>query len=226
MTERDKLNFSEKLFDEIGLIDDRFIYEAGTPYVSRARRGWGLASKIIAIAAALTLTLCVSVGALFTGALFIIVNSDGTKGDAAQPPADNITNDAEGYPTLSSQLSLLGTGGAYATVTPEALDLFDSTPKVIWKAVGEEKYSVCEINYEEASALTGKLKKSAGTAIPTEEREERADVLVWIALGDGRVITPHLALTSGNVGYGELFDYVQEYEPSEDFSDLLIDTLS
>ena len=48
---------------------------------------------------------------------------------------------------------------------------------------------------------------------------------VWIALGDGRIISPCLKESNGNVAFGTLFDYDPEVEPSADFVTALYDTL-
>ena len=226
MTEREKMNFSDKLFDEIGLIDDRFIYEANTPYISRSRRGWSIATKMIAIAAAIALTFCLSVGALLTGALFVLGGIGNDDSFVDPPPSNNVTNDMESYTTLSSRLDSLSTSGTYATVSGESLDLFDARPKIIWQKSGEKEYTVHQITNADAAALTEKMRSNSGSSVLGASQNYRSETLVWIALGDGRVITPHLAFTSGNVGYGELFEYEQEYEPSEEFSALLIDTIS
>ena len=47
---------------------------------------------------------------------------------------------------------------------------------------------------------------------------EDAAVSVWINYGDGRVVTPYLKDTEGNVGYGTLFDYEPEIVPTKDMS--------
>ena len=224
MTEREKANFSHKLFDEIGLIDDRFIYEASTPYVPK--RKFGAIGKILVIAAALTLTLCIIAGTLLTGALFIIVGNSKSDYDNAsgEPPTENVTDDNGSYATLSDRLDAIGKQENYSTLSKEDVELFDSTPKVVWSAEDGDGVHVREISYAQASSLIEKMSKAEGTEISDGSGEGCTSV--WIVLGNGQVITPHLAYSSGNVGYGELFDYVREYEPSEELTGLLIDTVS
>ena len=218
MTERERIAFSERLFDEIGLIDDRFIYEASTPYIPKKRSKVFI--KVLLIAAALTLTFSIALGTLLTGALFVLggrlLSQDlfPNKGNAEAEPE---------YSTLSDRLYALDGGSAMAK---EDIDLFDSTPKIIWKSEGEKEYRVSAISRDEASDLTEKISVNSGTAVSSGNTSEEEQLYVWIAFGDGRVITPHLALSPGNVGYGELFEYEQEYEPSEELSQLIIDTVS
>ena len=226
MTEREKAVFSDRLFDEIGLIDDRFIYEASTPYVPKRR--FGAIGKILVIAAALTLSLCVIASTLLTGALFLFGDL-GVKGDedVGTPPTGNTEDVADkeesGFITLSDRLDGV-TESAYASVSKESIALFDSKPKIVWE-INASKYYVCEISEGRARSLIEKM-RVGGTKAPSGEAQGESSTSVWIILGNGQVITPHLELTSGNVGYGELFDYEKEYEPSEDFSNLLIDTVS
>ena len=106
----------------------------------------------------------------------------------------------------------------------ESIALFDSKPKIVWE-INASEYYVCEISEGRARSLIEKM-RVGGTKTPSGEAQGESSTSVWIILGNGQVITPHLELTSGNVGYGELFDYEKEYEPSEDFSNLLIDTVS
>ena len=228
MTEREKAILSDRLFDEIGLIDDRFIYEASTPYVRKRNKGFGVMGRILVIAAALTLTLCIAVGTLLTGALFLLWDM-GSKGDADMgiPPEDitaDVENEGAGYFTLSERLDAASVG-SYATVKKDDVELFDTKPKIVWRAAGADEYYVCEISDSRASTLIKQM-RVGGVKTPEGETADGGITSVWIVLGNGQVVTPHLELTSGNVGYGELFDYEKEYEPSEDFSDLLIDTVS
>ena len=37
---------------------------------------------------------------------------------------------------------------------------------------------------------------------------------MWIVYEDGRVVSPYLKHTQGNVSYGSLFDYSAEVEPN------------
>ena len=52
--------------------------------------------------------------------------------------------------------------------------------------------------------------------VEIDEHSERPSYQVWIAFGDGVVISPYLKANPGNTGHGELFDYDPELELSED----------
>ena len=225
MTEREKIFLSERLFDEIGLIDDRFIYEASTPY--RRKRKFGAMGRVLVIAAALSLTLCIIAGTLLTGTLFLIgdlASKDAEDGDSMAPPSEEIQDSNDAFASLSSRLEAIPVG-TYSTAAKDDVELFDSKPKVVWEVSGEDECCVLEISDSQANALIKEM-RSGGEKTSGSSNSNRESVRIWIVLGNGQVVTPHLELTAGNVGYGELFDYVQEYEPSENFSDLLIDTIS
>ena len=49
----------------------------------------------------------------------------------------------------------------------------------------------------------------------SREDSESVEVKVWLSYGDGTVVSPYLKHTRGNTGYGTLFDYSAEVEPSE-----------
>ena len=91
------------------------------------------------------------------------------------------------------------------------INLFDGTEKIIWR--NSEGYHVVGIS---TSSEFGVLAKSAGSGESVAEGEDTA-YRVWLSNGRGEVISPCLALTPGNVGYGELFDYSPEYLPTDEF---------
>lgn len=219
MTQDEKRICAEKLFDSIGLIDDRFIAEAAAPYV---RKGMARGLRALLIGAvSLTLALSVAIGAFVVGMM-----SEQNRGE--DDGAGNVNNDfADGTTnanTLSAQLSALRTDTEDIAVTASEIDLFDSQAKIIWKYAGEEEYRVKPITDAEYERLTVILSKDKGErAVPTDADPVEG---VWVTGGDGRVISPYLEQTAGNVGYGELFDYVPEYEPTEEFSEYLCDCIS
>ena len=76
MTQEEKRICAERLFDEIGLIDDRFITEAASPYAPRKNAGL---RRFLVAAVSVTLTLCVCVG------IFAIGKLGQDKSDTAAP---------------------------------------------------------------------------------------------------------------------------------------------
>lgn len=228
MTQEEKRICAERLFDEIGLIDDRFVFEASTPYVSRARRT--LWRRVLVAAVSVTLTVCIAVG------LFAVGMMNAGKGNAPEndmPMGDTVgdgmlEDNADGSETaltLSARLDRMKDDTAGLTVSKVDIKLFSTSPKIIWKYSDEADYRACTISEAQARTLVEKLSKNRGSRVSGEKPDGELEGL-WISTGDGRVISPYLELTAGNTGYGELFEYEPEYEPSEDFSEYLCDTIS
>ena len=218
MTQEEKRICAERLFDEIGLIDDRFIAEAASPYAPRERR-LGL-RRFFVIAVSVALAVCVGVGAFAVGKL-------GQKGEANAPEADNeIADKGDGLPsTLAGRLDAMREDTDTLKVEKTDAVLFSGSPTVIWKYSDENEYRVSYITHTEAEELSLMLRKNRGTRADGNETETKLEGL-WISSGDGRVISPYLEQTEGNTGYGEVFEYEPEYEPSEEFSEYLCDVIS
>ncbi|MBQ8850110.1 MAG: hypothetical protein IJ011_07260 [Clostridia bacterium] len=230
MTQEEKRICAERLFDEIGQIDERFIAEAATPYARKKKKAmW---QKLFIAAVSITLMLSILVGVFITSMIIGIGRDkdDGDGGDFAgignselQDGANNITNGESA--TLSSRLEGLRYKTESLRISANDIKLFESTPKIIWKYSDEESYRVRNITEGEAAMLFSKLYEDRGRRIDGGTDESGLDG-VWIATGDGLVISPCLEQSAGNTGYGEIFDYVPEYEPSEDFSEYLCDVIS
>lgn len=99
-------------------------------------------------------------------------------------------------------------GGEYT----ETVDLFDGKPKLIWQNPGEAGYRSVEITPGEHDGLLSRL--GSGSRPLDGGGEEAA--LVWLARGDGSVISPYLKLSAGNRAVGGLFDYSPELILSDD----------
>jgi len=229
MTNEEKRICAERLFDEIGMIDDRFIAEAATPY-ARQTRIRNL-RRILVAAVSLSLAVSLAVGIFVVGK--IGNKSDGMAGDNAAPNGAGTVEKEEGdktssqTATLSSRLDELRVQTEALKINAEDLDLFSETPSVVWKYSDENEYRVRAISASQAKTLSQKLSVGDGKTVYAQEDDPSCDLEgVWITLGDGRVISPYVEQTAGNVGYGELFEYEPEYEPSEEFSEYLCDMIS
>lgn len=223
MTNEQKRMSAERLFDAIGMIDDRYIAEADSAYIPAKRTNiW---KKAILAAVAVTLALSVMIGSFLVasfvgGYLFIdkvfdalITNKDESDLDA--PSA-----------TLSEKLVSIKDKTEDMRVSEDSIDLFSGSSMVIWKYSDEADYRVSLISDNELVTLQGKLERNRGESIDSSMPTDTQIDGVWIALGDGRVISPYLEQTAGNVGYGQIFDYTPEYEPSDDFAEYLCDSIS
>lgn len=226
MTQEEKRICAERIFDEIGLIDDRFISEAETSYVPASRRtGW---RRFLIAAVSVTLVVSIGVGILVTGMLSAQKNhSPEADMDAVDTQIGGLTQDGStsAQRTLSARLEAIKRKTADMKVNEADIELFGNTPKVIWKYSEEDSYRVCNITEWQVKTLVQKLSENKGERVDSKAVSDKLDG-VWIATGDGRVISPYLEQTAGNTGYGEIFEYVPEYEPSEDFSEYLCDVIS
>ncbi len=227
MTQNDRQKASNRLLDSIGLIDDRYIYEAETPFVQKKKRAW-LKTFIIAavsLTLALMLALTVATGGLIT-AIVIIMGNEGTKDDSPIiSDGDNMdegNSSATSY-SLSSQMVSIKDKTEHLAVSSQELDLFDGA-SVIWKYSDESDYRVYKLTSAEAAELSERLSRDIGIRVTRQETTELEGI--WICNGEGQVISPCLERSEGNVSFGQLFDYSAEYEPSEEFSDYLCDVIS
>ena len=213
------------LFDEIGNIDDRFVAEAETPY-ERQSRSHGMrrfAILAVSLSLALTATLGIFVGSRLLGS---------KKNDASRPENDNeavVTDIVAGHSTsaggLSARLESMRDKTEHCRTEAEQIDLLSSEPSLILKYAEEENYRVCPITHEQRDRLLREMNQNAGTPVSPDGATATA-VKVWIVTGDGTVLSPCLEQTDGNVGYGTLFDYEPELEPSQAFTETLCGILS
>lgn len=219
MTQEEKRICAQRLFDEIGNIDDRFITEAAAPY-ARARDTRGIRAFLIG-AVSVALAISVTVGVFVVG---MMSGDKKTDNEGAVNDMNEIVEGSTSTPTLSARLTAIRNQTANAAVSKEDIDLFDGMAKIIWKYSDEEEYRTRDISDSEYSKLKKILSENKGVRVDNYAVGKLEGV--WIASGDGLVISPCLEQTAGNVGYGEIFDYVPEYEPSAELSECLCDYIS
>lgn len=245
-----KRNDAERLFEAMGGIDDRFIFEAESYEKKKNRIAL---RKLLIVAASLTLALTLA-ATLFIG---LMTESDGDNGSNAPSdnagegviasPDGNVGNDEPfGESDDSPDGSLIppsnspdsNTGDASITLdnTLESLRdstaelsadfdrdmLFDGETKIIWKYSDEESYRMCEVSVaSDASRLREQLEKKTDFEPVSEPSASEVTDGFWVCFGDGLVYTPYLMTSDGNIGYGGLFDYGCEIEPSREFTELI-----
>ena len=194
------------LFREIGTIDDRLLQEAISYRPQR------ILPRTLMIAASLALTVSLSFGAI------LIAMRQGSKNEAFDgevgTPIDVTVNEF----TLYSQ------SVAYTTVaSAQQIDFFGGKAYVVWQGAEEETLCVSRaLSESEVASLTREIPK--GT--PVGESPQALSYRVWIVMGDGNVVTPHLKPSDGNVGSAELFDYNAELIPSQAFNSQISEILN
>ncbi len=195
------------LYCAVGMINDNIVAECQSPrYLKRRaikRGAW------ITAAVAACLALVVSVAALNTGLLAMILvpqfggesSTPGTDLDAVQPSAlATALKEAELYAQRfdKNELSNYRAGKA-----------------LIWQSEQSGELYTLPINgYEQTYKLELLLEKK-GAEVSAEEAAHISTRL-WVSLGDGRVVTPYLKESVGNVGYGTIFDYTAELAPDDE----------
>lgn len=211
---------SELLLEAIGEIDDRFIFEAES--YERKKSSLPLRKLIIAaVALSLVFTFTLSLGI----GLMLGSNRDKVDNDSVGAPNEdqdgadgNIKPGVQPIVTLSDTLhSVKFSSEGFSTEFDRDM-LFDGKTKLIWKYSDEESYRVCTISSNsDAKQLRTQLESKSGFKNVSEPAKDSIDGF-WVCFGDGLVYTPYLRSSDGNVGYGELFDYEQELEPSKSFA--------
>ena len=219
---------SELLLEAIGEIDDRFIFEAEN--YERKKSSLPLRKLIIAAVAlslVFTFTLSLGIGLMLGSSRDKVDNDSAGVPNEDQDGADDGFNNAgandenikpQPITTLEDTLESVRYSSEELKSPFERDMLFDGSTKLIWKYSDEESYRVCTISSNsDAKQLRTQLESKSGFKNVSEPAKDSIDGF-WICFGNGLVYTPYLKSSDGNVGYGELFDYEQELEPSKSFA--------
>ena len=219
---------SELLLEAIGEIDDRFIFEAEN--YERKKSSLPLRKLIIAAVAlslVFTFTLSLGIGLMLGSSRDKVDNDFNNVPNEDQDGADDGFNNAgandenikpQPITTLEDTLESVKFSSEGFSTTFERDMLFDGSTKLIWKYSDEESYRVCTISSaSDTKSIQRALEHKKDFSEVSEPAVDSIDGF-WICFGDGLVYTPYLKSSDGNVGYGELFDYEQELEPSKSFA--------
>ncbi len=208
----EKRRKAEMLLESIGEIDDIMLEEA-LAYRGKTK----VNMKIIALAASFALVFTLVAG----NALIKRITDMMAEGDA--PGVSDTPNDGdEATPsdpdrtlTLDSVFENLSSSEGYEYVTdPDTLPYHDGNVYIVWRYSGEERYFISDpLENSEVNTIKNSLGggKETGIASPT------LGASVWVLLGDGRVISPYLKASNGNIS-AEIFDYEVEIIPNEDLA--------
>lgn len=219
---------SELLLEAIGEIDDRFIFEAES--YERKKSSLPLRKLIIAAVAlslVFTFTLSLGIGLMLGSNRDKVDNDFNNVPNEDQDGADDGFNNAgandenikpQPITTLEDTLESVRYSSEELKSPFERDMLFDGSTKLIWKYSDEESYRVCTISSaSDTKNIQRALEHKKDFSEVSEPAVDSIDGF-WICFGNGLVYTPYLKSSDGNVGYGELFDYEQELEPSKSFA--------
>lgn len=200
---------AEYLLDSIGEIDERMIAEAmDIKTVQKSKGSFFIRSLAFAAATVIVTGLSVS----------LILSQTLKKGDDVENVGEN---DIVIYQDVSDALAAAQSGNkAECFESTESIEFFDGETKIVWKSTEGGKYYTLLIDRGKKAALSSALTETYADSKPADS-ESDSKTLVWISYGDGRVVSPYLKDSAGNVGYGELFEYSPEIIPSENFLKLV-----
>lgn len=200
---KQKLKQAETLFCAIGMIDDEIVAAAQSPTFVKRKTLWR--NGVIAAVAA-CVALAIGVGALGTGMLAMLLRG-----------TDKATDEAL---TLDTVLQSAADNDSVMHLAEDDIVLFSGKTSLIWQDGGEGNYCVVELNSDyDASRLKQELYYQ--TEEVSAEEAAAINCRVWVSFGDGKVVSPHLKRSAGNVGYGKLFDYDPELMPSDSLAELV-----
>ena len=202
---------AERLFDAMGMIDDVLIAEAQTPSFTKEKRGLGRRFY-----AALTACAClvIAVGLLGRGLWNVLL----AENDAT--PNETVMDTEQSPATMAQTLERLSENPRTRVASAEELSLFDGVAKLIWQMEGEDEYRVISVT-SASQARKMQTYLTRGRDAITPEEAETVGCSVWFAYGDGRVVSPYLKASEGNVGYGEVFEYAPEVMPHDELIRLI-----
>ncbi|GEM_PF-2084198 len=190
---------TEQLLDAIGTLEDGILASALALTKKKSRR------SVIGISASVAacLVACILIAAV------IRMRPTPLPEDTATPA------------TLSEVLRIAETSEAVERLSESELMLRDGQSRLIWQETGDEDYCVLPLSNAQANSLHTAAQQ------PTDRIEPiHISVRVWLVMSDGRVITPYLYPSHGNVGYGTLFDYEPECTPSNVLTDTVYEIVS
>ncbi|MBQ1962888.1 MAG: hypothetical protein II369_02080 [Clostridia bacterium] len=194
------------LFDELGRVEDRFLDEVLTYTPSRHRLPfpWKAVGLVAAVAASLVL--------LVQGALLPFLKRVSDPMMPGQDPSDTpsaVTWSLDALLDTSTEVK-------FETLSSKEEYVFFGDAHLVWQSAESDTLFVSRpLTNVEAERLTESLatRPAEGVSANAEQPAWR----IWLVMADGRVITPYLQLSSGNVGYASLFDYHAEVVPNADW---------
>lgn len=222
MTERQRR--AEYLFSEMNGIDEVLLQQAILPYASARAVRMARMRRVVLLAAALTLVAAILIG---TVAVAYLRDKEEESGREQSGVESTVWEDAaqQNPDRLGDVLLRAESNTSVERLSAEEIDLFDGTVKIIWQAADEVDYHVCTLQSVTAQKRLIRTLQKRGETVENGAKESQK---VWISMGDGKVVSPYLAISEGNVGYGVLFDYEIEVMPDgaliETVEDLISDS--
>ena len=221
MKSTDKRRKAAYLLDEIGGVSDFYLQEARNYRPTPKKH---IFRNFILVAATLSLVFSI-LFIMLLPALRAIVASNvdhevppETREEDSRSNADSTVTDS-GDP-MAVAIRMAPETSYRALSSPEAAQLLLGERHILWEA-GGTVYVSRTLSENEIKRVTDRIGEGRQVGETSPDQNYR----VWITLGDGRVISPYLNPSPGNVGI-DLFDYEVEYIPSNSFASVVSDILS
>ncbi len=213
----EKLKKAELLLAELGEIDDGLLCEA-----AGYRKKHTLNVRAVAMAASFAIIVALVSGSALVKHFVNMLEAPGAQGPSIDAPFDDEqdsplqgdTNNGQGsHYSLDLVLTTLVDKESFAFVTdPDELPYLDENAYIVWRYEDGGRYYISKpLKNAEFDTIKEALGKGeyVGSSSPATAAE------VWVLLGDGRVISPYLELSSGNIS-SKIFKYEVEIVPDED----------
>lgn len=204
------------LMDAIGSIDDRFIFEA---QVALPKKRYAPLRRVLALCACTVLVMSLT--------LSLLVGLFSQKNSEAPGEEDHVGNTEPPVTDSHFADTLIGMKTeTQSFASPlERKMLFEGETLLIWQYEDEEDYRICTLSDRDARKIKTALAEKNGFVRTDAEYDLGELEGFWICFGDGLVYTPYLESSNGNIGYGQLFDYDPELEPSRYFTELITNAI-
>ena len=208
-----KLSQAHLLLDAINEIDDRYLDEAiSFSAEARGTRKSLLTSPVIRAVSGFAALAAVLSLVIFGASRGFLKSSD------KHAPAESETSLTPSQELLDSLLQGCAESASFTPLSADGLSLFDGTVRLLIKASDSETLYVSRpLNAAERAQVNLEFEQTGETVTGSDT----ADWAVWIALGNGQIISPCLPPVPGNTGMGAIFDYTSERLPTEAFLSLL-----
>lgn len=215
---------AEKLFDAVGMIDDRLIAEAAELRGAVAHPSTRKRSFLRRYAVSLTALLLVfmMIGGFVVANLSNFADHDSLN----EGKGNDMASNSETRQTLDFVLSNAMANEEAETLSFEEIDFFDGAVSLIWSSSegGDNEYRKLTFGQGNIESDVKNCMSKSVEQIPPEIADDTR-YMVWVSYGNGEVVSPYLKESAGNIGYATLFDYSPEVMPSDSFTDLVSEAL-
>ena len=128
--------------------------------------------------------------------------------------------------SVSFQLSVSGAEGEIVANVSE-IEFFDGKAKLIISE--NDGFKIVSLPGASSNTIERILSENQLSSLSVNQSGQAGQPEIpkmWLSLGDGRVISPYLKYSPGNISAGVLFDYEPEGEPPRRLTEYISDLLS